>query len=392
MQDCNKNKNRKNKNVVILGSTGSIGKMTLEVIDNIGGYNVLALSTNKNIDLFKHQITKYHPKYVVISDDKEYEKFLKSERDFIARNKIIVFGGDDGLCDVLDCGKIDFVMASIVGAAGLRPIYKALQKGYKVAVANKEPLVIAGDILMKEAHKNKTKIFPVDSEHSAIFQCLLGENVDEVKRILLTASGGPFYRYKKDALKHVTVEEALAHPRWKMGRKITIDSATLMNKGFEVIEAHYLFDMPIDKIEVLIHPESIIHSMVEFVDGSVKAHLGKTDMKIPIQFSFTYPERLTIPDTKLDFARLKSLNFEAVDFEKFPCLGLAFDAIKAGDGYPVVLNAVDEILVDKFLNGKIGFTDIQKGLKKALDSFKPVKIKNIDDVLALDREIRSKKC
>lgn len=376
------------QNLVILGSTGSIGKMTLEVIDRIGGYNVLGLSTNKSIGVLLEQIKKYKPKMVAISDEKECKNFCENHRDLIKKYKLEIFSGDDGLCSILDAENIDFVMASVVGAIGLKPIFKALKKGCRVAVANKEPIVIAGDILMAEAKKHGNCIFPVDSEHSAIYQCLLGEKIDEVNKIILTASGGPFYRYKSSDLKNVTVDQALAHPRWKMGRKITIDSATLMNKGFEVIEAHHLFNMPVDKIDVIIHPESIVHSMVEFVDGSVKAHLGKTDMTIPIQFAFTYPDRKNIENMSLNFAKLAQLNFEEVDYRKFPCLKLAFDCVKAGNGYPVVLNSANEILVEKFLKQQIKFTDISEKLMRILDEFKPVKIETLEDVLDLDERVR----
>ncbi len=378
------------KNIVILGSTGSIGKMTLEVLDHLKEYRVLGLAANGNTELLKSQILKCKPKFVAISDEKKYSEFLKTEKFFIEQNDVTIFGGEAGLVDILDIDGIDFILVAVVGAIGLLSISKAIQRGLKVAVANKEPLVIAGEFLMQECKKHSTQIIPVDSEHSAIFQCLLGENRSEVKRIILTASGGPFYNKSCYDLKNVTVEEALAHPRWKMGRKITIDSATMMNKGFEVIEAHYLFGMPAENIDVIIHRESVIHSMVEFIDGSVKAHLGETDMKIPIQFALTYPKRVLASNERFDFAKLKSLNFEDVDFAKFKCLKLAYECLKNGQDYHVVLNAANEVLVEKFLNEEIRFLDIQNKLNEILVKHKSQKLNDIYDVIALDKETRKK--
>jgi 1-deoxy-D-xylulose-5-phosphate reductoisomerase len=386
------------KNIVVFGSTGSIGKMTLEVIENYPEqFSALALSTNSNIELLFEQIQKFKPKYVSISNIKKFNEFTTSYADMIKKYQLEVFCGDDGLLKILDCAeKIDLVLVAVVGAIGLQSIYKAIKKGFKVAVANKEPIVIAGEFLTAEAKKQNNFIFPVDSEHSAIFQCLIGENSDEVKRVILTASGGPFYKYSIDELKNVSVKQALAHPRWKMGKKITIDSATLMNKGFEIIEAHYLFNMPQEKIEVIIHPESIVHSMVEFVDGSIKAHLGQPDMKIPIQYALTYPNRQSktlnsqSSSNFLNFGQLKQLNFSEVDFTniKFQCLKLAIECLKKGNDYLVILNAANEILVEKFLNEKIEFLDIPKKLNEYLEKHSKIKINSIDEILELDKKTR----
>ncbi|MCP4482700.1 MAG: 1-deoxy-D-xylulose-5-phosphate reductoisomerase [bacterium] len=369
------------RNIVVLGSTGTIGRMTLEVIEQIGDYNIIGLATHSNTKLLKEQVGKFKPDYVCVYDQDASKNFSSD---------IPVFVGDEGLVNLVELDDLDFVMAAAVGAASLRSIYRALELGIKVAVANKEPIVIAGDFLMDIARKNRSEILPVDSEHSAIFQCLKGESTAEVRRIILTASGGPFY--DRADLENVTKAEALDHPRWKMGSKITIDSATLMNKGFEVIEAYHLFGVPLDKIEVIIHPESIIHSMIDFVDGNIKAHLGKTDMKIPIQFALTYPKRNPIADQGLCFESLASLNFKKVDFVKFPCLKMAYAAAEKGAGYPVVLNAANEILVSQFLREEIGFLEITGKLENCLSKFSGEKLTSLEDILALDCKIRNTLC
>ncbi|MDR0676797.1 MAG: 1-deoxy-D-xylulose-5-phosphate reductoisomerase [Elusimicrobiota bacterium] len=392
----------KQKNIVVFGSTGSIGKMTLEVLENfLDEYKILALSANTNLELLKTQIKKFFPKYVIICDKKKCELFLKNDKDFIKKYKLEVLCGEEGLVKVLDISddKIDFAMICVVGAIGLKSIYKCLQKGIKIALANKEPIVIAGEFLMKEAKKHNNFIFPVDSEHSAIFQCLLGENKDTIRRLIITASGGPFYKYNLNELEYVSVTDALSHPRWKMGEKITIDSATLMNKGFEVIEAHYLFDIPQEKIEVIIHPESIVHSMVEFNDGSIKAQLCEPDMKIPIQYSMTYPNRknkILNENTSfceknfIDFQKLKQINFEAIDYNnpKYICLKLAVESLKKGSDYLTVLNSANEVLVEMFLRNKIKFLDISKSLIKILKKHKPIKLKSVDEVIELDKKTK----
>jgi 1-deoxy-D-xylulose-5-phosphate reductoisomerase len=371
------------KRIAVLGSTGSIGTMTLEIISHLK-YKAVALSTNGNVNLLKEQIKIYRPEYAVIYDKKIGEKFLQQEKSFLKKYKTKIYLGIEGLVEVASLKNLDMVVVSVVGAIGLLPVISAIRAGHTIAIANKEPLVIAGKILMHEAKKYNAKILPVDSEHSAIFQCLRGENPKEVNKILLTASGGPFLKYNQKELKNVNIENALKHPRWKMGKKITIDSATLMNKGLEVIEARHLFDMPFEKIEVLIHPESIIHSMVEFVDGSVIANLGPTDMRIPIQFALTYPERKISNLKKINFTEIKSLNFSSINLKQFPCLDMAIQAGKSGESAPVVLNAVNEVVVESFLKGRIHFCDIPKIIHKVLDKHKLIKMKSLEDIITLD--------
>jgi 1-deoxy-D-xylulose-5-phosphate reductoisomerase len=373
------------KRVVVLGSTGSVGINTLKVIESLEDrFQVIGLAARKNINLLEKQIRKFHPKIVALADK-------KSAQELKGRFKSIrVLSGQEGVSEVARLKKADLVVSAIIGASGLIPTLEAIEARKKIALANKEGLVTAGEIMMQEAHKRKVEILPVDSEHSAIFQCLRKERRKKVSRIILTASGGPFLNYSLKKLKSVTPKEALRHPTWQMGKKITIDSATLMNKGLEVIEAHHLFGIDIDRIEVVIHREAIVHSLVEFVDETMLAHLGTPDMRLPIQYALTYPERLSTPLKRLDLIKIKSLTFQKPDTKKFPCLRLAYKAAKLGGTAPAVLNASDEIAVSLFLKKKIGFMEIPKMIEKVLKRHKPIKNPTLNEILKADAWARRK--
>ncbi len=379
------------KNISILGSTGSIGRSTIEVIrHHRDKFKIIGLSAKSNIELLIKQIEEFSPEIVSVMDEETARALRK-------RVNVEVLSGTEGLIAVATHKKADFVLSAIVGAAGLIPTLSAIKLGKTIGLANKETLVIAGKIVTEEAKKNSARIIPVDSEHSAIFQCLENRKTSEVRRVILTASGGPFRGRSKKELQSVKVEEALRHPNWKMGAKITVDSATLMNKGLEVIEAHWLFDLSPEKIEVLIHPESIIHSMAEFSDGTILAHLSRPDMKAPIAYALSYPERLSNIVEPLDFNSLRSLTFELPDREAFPCLDLACTALKEEGTFPAVLNAANEVAVEAFLKERIGFNDIPLLIKKVLDKHQKRPCKTIEDVLEADawarreteKEIRS---
>lgn len=371
------------KAISILGSTGSIGTQTLDVVRNLGNIEVKALSTNKNIDLLEKQIEEFHPKKVAVMDDeKAYE--LKKR----IGSKIEVLKGLEGLCEIAEMDETDTVVTSVVGVIGLIPTFKAIQKKKNIALANKETLVTAGKIIMEEAKKNKVSIYPVDSEHSAIFQCLQGNAHNKISRIILTASGGPFRGKSLKELEMVTVEEALKHPNWEMGAKITIDSATMMNKGLEVIEAKWLFDVELNQIEVLVHPQSIIHSMVEFEDGSIMAQMGEPDMRLPIQYALTYPKRITNNWPRINFRQRNMLSFEEVDLSVFKCLQLAYDALKIGGTMPAVLNAANEVAVDKFLKKEINFLDIAKIIEATMEKHELIKNPSLSDILDVDQWAR----
>ncbi len=366
------------KRLAILGSTGSIGRQALEVIDALpGNLSVVGLAGGRNTALLAEQIAQFQPHFVFHQETKtppptnaEYE-FLSMEE--MARHD-----------------EIDLVVVATSGKWGLEPTLAAVRAGKQVALANKETLVMAGNIITAEAKKHSAHILPVDSEHSAIWQCLEGEK-SKPSKIILTASGGPFLHYSKSELAKVTPEQALQHPSWRMGNKVTIDSATLMNKGLEVIEARWLFDIHIDSVNVLIHPQSIVHSMVEFADGSVKAQLGEPDMRLPIQYALTYPERLANPHLpRLDWASLGQLNFEPPDFDAFPCLRLAIEAGKQGNSYPAALCGADEIAVQQFLAGKIKFTDIPKLVEQALNEHKAITSPSLKEIMAADDWARGK--
>lgn len=375
------------KKISIFGSTGSIGINTLNVIDNlnINGFNVeiVYLSSNSNIDVLTDQINKYKPKGVIINNKESFEK-LKSLK---FSNTEILFG-EEGLLEVASRDDYDILISALVGFAGLLPTIEAIKKGKRIALANKETLVTGGKIIMDMIKKSGAQLLPIDSEHSAILQCIVGENSKEISKLIITASGGPFRKLEKNKFKDVTVDDALNHPNWKMGKKITIDSATLMNKGLEVIEAKWLFDINPENIEVLIHPQSIIHSMVEFTDGSVKSQMGVPDMKIPIQYAITYPVRIHSDFERMDYKNLKDLTFEEPDFEKFECLKLAFDSIVSGGTYPIVLNAANEIAVELFLNSKVKFIEIPGIIKNSLDNHKNLTNFEVSDILTIDKFTR----
>ncbi|HCA42338.1 MAG TPA: 1-deoxy-D-xylulose-5-phosphate reductoisomerase [Bacteroidetes bacterium] len=375
------------KKISIFGSTGSIGVNTLNVIDNLNnnGFNaeIVYLSSNSNFDILTGQINKYKPKGVIINNKESYEK-LKSLN---FSNTEILFG-EDGLLEVASRDDYDILVSALVGFAGLLPTIEAIKKGKRIALANKETLVTGGKIIMDLIKKSGAELLPIDSEHSAILQCIVGENSKEISKLIITASGGPFRKLEKNKFKDVTVDDALNHPNWKMGKKITIDSATLMNKGLEVIEAKWLFDINPENIEVLIHPQSIIHSMVEFTDGSVKSQMGVPDMKIPIQYAITYPERIHSDFERMDYKNLKDLTFEEPDFDKFECLKLAFDSLVSGGTYPVVLNAANEIAVELFLNSKVKFIEIPGIIKNSLDNHKNLTNFEVSDILTIDKITR----
>lgn len=373
------------KKISILGSTGSIGVQTLDVARNLG-VQILGLTANSNIDLFEKQIREFSPKIVSIGNEKLAEELRFRTKDL----KVEIVSGLLGLNRVATIDDVDTVVTSIVGIAGLIPTIEAIRKGKNIALANKETLVTAGSIVMSEAKKHRVNIFPVDSEHSAIFQCMLGNNVKEVEKIILTASGGPFRGKSLKELEQVTLSQALKHPNWNMGSKITIDSATLMNKGLEVIEAKWLFNVSLEKIQVVIHPQSIIHSAVEFIDGSVIAQLGSPDMRIPIQLALTYPERVSNNFSKLNFFEAGSYSFERPDLNSFPCLKLAFDALNAGGTMPTVLNAANEFAVALFLKEKIKFLHIPEIIKLVIESHTVNNNPSLDDIIEVDMWAREK--
>ncbi len=373
------------KGISILGSTGSIGTQALDVIRYTKEYKIMALTTNENIDLLEQQALEFNPKLVAVMD-LEKSIILKSR---LKGYNIKVVSGIEGLIEAATIEGADIVITSVVGMIGLLPTLEAIKSGKKIALANKETLVTAGEIVMKEALKNKVDIIPVDSEHSAIFQGLRCGNREEISRLILTASGGPFRGKNKNDLKNIKVEDALKHPNWSMGRKLTIDSATLMNKGLEVIEAKWLFNVNVEKIEVIVHPQSIIHSMVEYIDGSIIAHLGIPDMRIPIQYALTHPTRIKNQLEKLDFIALKELTFEQPDTEVFPCLQFAYNASKIGGTMPAVLNAANEIVVEMFLNNKISFLEIPEIINEVMDKHILIKNPTLDDILESDKWARN---
>jgi len=371
--------------ISVLGSTGSIGVQTLDVAKNLN-IKVEGLAANKNIELLEKQAWEFKPRIVAVMDENMAEVLRSRLKD----TSIEVAGGVEGLKKVASVEGAQTVVSAIVGIAGLVPTMEAIKNGKNIALANKETLVTAGSIVMAEAQKRKVEIFPVDSEHSAIFQCLMGNNKEDVSKIILTASGGPFRGRKRDELKNVTVKEALKHPNWSMGSKITIDSATMMNKGLEVIEARWLFDVSLDRIEVLIHPQSIVHSMVEFRDGSIMAQLGSPDMRLPIQLALTYPKRLMNGFSKLDLIKNNTLTFEAPDTEAFPCLKLAYEALRIGGTMPAVLNAANEEAVRLFLEEKIGFLEIPQIIERVMTSHTVEDTPDLDDIIKMDLWAREK--
>ena len=369
------------KRLAILGSTGSIGVSTLDIVaEHPDRFQVVALTAGRNMALFEEQISRFCPQIVAVPDQEIAQRL--QERLGPAGPRVLC--GTEGLIACAVESPADMIVSAIVGAAGLEPTLAAIEAGRDVALANKETLVIAGELVMSAVTKAGCRLFPVDSEHSAIFQSLEGHRKSDVRRLILTASGGPFRNWSLDDLQDVTPKHALAHPNWTMGRKITIDSATMMNKGLEVIEAHWLFGVPVDDIAVHIHPESIVHSMVEYVDGALIAQLGIPDMKTPIAYALTYPERLALDLPALDLCRLSQLNFAAPNSQCFPCLGLAYDAIRRGGTTPAVLNAANELAVDAFLQEKIAFLDIPMIIAKVVALHINTAASNLDLILAAD--------
>lgn len=369
------------KRLSILGSTGSIGVSTLEIVaEHPNRFQVVALTAGRNLALLEEQIARFRPEVVAVSDQENAQRL----KERVGPNGPRVLFGVDGLVACAAESPADIVVSAIVGAAGLEPTLAAIEAGRDVALANKESLVIAGELVMAAVVRSGCRLFPVDSEHSAIFQSLEGHRKSDVRRLILTASGGPFRNWSLDDLQDVTPKDALAHPNWTMGRKITIDSATMMNKGLEVIEAHWLFDVPVDDIAVHIHPESIVHSLVEYVDGALIAQLGTPNMKTPIAYALSYPERLTLDLPALDLCRLRQLNFTAPDSQCFPCLGLAYDAIRSGGTTPAVLNAANELAVEAFLQEKIVFLDIPRIIGKVMAQHSNTTASSLESILAAD--------
>ena len=374
------------KKVIILGSTGSIGTQTLNVIKNFReNFEVVGLTAYNNVELLSKQIREFNPKVVAVKDEDKANQL----RENLKKN-VEILTGSKGLQEIVKYDA-DLVVVAVEGIAGLIPTVTAIQRGKDIALANKEVLVTAGQIVMDLAKKKGIRLLPIDSEHSAILQCLKGNDRKEISRLILTASGGPFRGKKKEVLKKVTVEQALNHPNWKMGKKITIDSATLMNKGFEVIEAKWLFDISEDKIDVVVHPQSIIHSMVEYIDGSIIAQLATADMRIPIQYALNYPTRNYIKEVKfLDFSVITQLTFEKPDLETFRCLSLAYEALKIGGTMTTVLNAADEIAVSLFLNKKIEFLQIAEIIEESMKEHNNIQNPTLDDIINVDKEVKEK--
>ncbi len=372
------------KTITILGSTGSIGKQALNVLESLrGDYRLGYLTINKNIEELERQALKFSPHGVVIKEEIFYKEFVAQ-----TRFKGEILCGQEGVLDAASSSENDIVLSALVGFSGVEPTLAAIRQGTDIALANKETLVAAGSIITAAAEKSGSKLLAVDSEHSAILQSLIGENYHEIEKIILTASGGPFLNTNLNEFKDLTVSQALNHPNWSMGSKITIDSATMMNKGFEVIEAYWLFGLGVEKIDVVIHPESIIHSLVQFVDGSVKAQLGLPDMRLPIAYALNYPRRMPFDFPRLDLAEIGNLTFKKPDREKFACLGLAYQAIQKGGTAPAIINAANEIAVEAFLSEKIRFTDIAESIDFALQRSDVITSPTIEEIIFTNHETR----
>ncbi|MEQ8363004.1 MAG: 1-deoxy-D-xylulose-5-phosphate reductoisomerase [Cyclobacteriaceae bacterium] len=375
------------KRIAILGSTGSIGTQALEVIGAHPDYfEVEVLTAQNNADLLIEQSLRFKPNAVVIVNEDHYAKVHEA----LDPKDIKVYAGENALASVVQMDTIDLVLTAVVGYSGLLPTIKAIEAGKPIALANKETLVVAGELITSLAKEKGVNIYPVDSEHSAIFQCIVGEFDNKIEKIILTASGGPFRGMKRSDLETVTKAQALKHPNWTMGAKVTIDSATLMNKGLEVIEAKWLFGLKPSEVEVIVHPQSIVHSLVQFQDGSIKAQLGLPDMRLPIQFAMTYPERLKTDFERFDFTKYPALTFEQPDTETFRNLALAFEALKRGGNMPCVLNAANEVAVAEFLKDNIGFVDMSKVVEECMEKISFVPHPAYDDYVATDRETRIK--
>jgi 1-deoxy-D-xylulose-5-phosphate reductoisomerase len=373
------------KRIAILGSTGSIGTQALEVIAaNPDVFEVEVLTAHHNADLLIEQAKAFRPNAVVIADDTQYERV----REGLMKEPIKVYAGDNALCDVVQMDTIDLVLTALVGYSGVRPTLKAIEAGKPIALANKETLVVAGELITRVAREKGVNIYPVDSEHSAIFQCIMGEFHNRIEKIILTASGGPFRGKKKEELRSITKQQALKHPNWSMGAKVTIDSASLMNKGLEVIEAKWLFGLTPEQVEVVVHPQSIVHSLVQFEDGSLKAQLGLPDMRLPIQFALSYPDRLKSDFQRFDFLNYPSLTFEKPDTETFRNLALAFEALHRAGNMPCVLNAANEVAVAEFLKDRIGFLQMSEIVEECLKKVDYIKSPAYEDYVHTDKETR----
>ncbi len=373
------------KRIAILGSTGSIGTQSLEVIDqNPDAFEVEVLTANNNADLLIQQAKKYQPNVVVIANKEKYPLVLEA----LQNEDIKIYAGEEALAQVVEMETIDLVLTAMVGYSGLIPTYNAVKAGKNIALANKETLVVAGEIITKAAREKQVDLLPVDSEHSAIFQCLVGEYMNPIEKIYLTCSGGPFRGKSLGELQNVTVDNALDHPNWDMGAKITIDSATLINKGFEVIEAHWLFGLPAEKIDVIVHPQSIIHSIVQFEDGSMKAQMGLPDMKLPIQYAMGFPQRIPNKFPRFNFFDYPTLEFETPNTKIFRNLALAFEAMNAGGNMPCIVNAANEVVVDAFLKQKIKFLQMPEIIEKAMERVDFIKNPGLEDLIATNIETR----
>lgn len=381
----NTNEQSRPRRIAVLGSTGSMGTQALEVIAlHPELLQLEIIAANSSADILIQQAKQYHPNIVVVVQEEAYRKV----KEALAEEDVKVFCGEESLCDVCEMDCVDIVLSCIVGIAGLKPAFRTVSCGTPLAIANKETLVVAGELIMRTAKEHNAPVIPVDSEHSAIFQCLAGEHFNPVEKLIITASGGAFRGFTPEQLEKVTLKDALKHPNWSMGPKVTIDSASLMNKGLEVIEAKWLFGMPLEKIDVLVHPQSVIHSMVQFEDGSVKAQLGVPDMRLPIQYALTYPLRLPLPYPRLDFNKYSNLTFETPDRKIFPCLDMAYKASSQGGGMPCVMNAANEAAVKMFMQEKIKFTDIPRIIEHALATAPNVKPQTIEEYIALDAETK----
>ena len=377
----------KKKKIALLGSTGSIGTQALDVIrQHPDRFDAYVLTANNNVDLLAAQARQFRPDAVVIANEEKYDRL----RDLLADMPVKVYAGAQALCEVVEAAPVDMVLAAMVGFSGLRPTVSAIRAGKAVALANKETLVVAGDVITRLAAESRVPVLPVDSEHSAIFQCIVGERRNQIAKILLTASGGPFRTMSREQLSGVGSAEALCHPNWKMGAKITIDSATMMNKGFEMIEACWLFGVRPSDVEVVVHPESIVHSAVRFADGAVKAQLGLPDMRLPIQYALSFPERLPLEGNDgPDLFSLGRLTFERPDVDRFPCLQLAYDAAEQGGNVPCVMNAANEVANAAFREGRIAFPAIAEVIARAMQRVARVASPTLDDYFATDAEARS---
>ena len=381
----NQQQENRPRRIAVLGSTGSMGMQALEVIAlHPEVLQLEVIAANSSADILIQQAKQYHPNIVVVVQEEAYRKV----KEALAEEDVKVFCGEESLCDVCEMECVDMVLSCIVGIAGLRPAFRTVSCGTPLAIANKETLVVAGELIMRTAKEHNAPVLPVDSEHSAIFQCLAGEHFNPVEKLIITASGGAFRGFTPEQLEKVTLKDALKHPNWSMGPKVTIDSASLMNKGLEVIEAKWLFGMPLEKIDVLVHPQSIIHSMVQYEDGSVKAQLGVPDMRLPIQYALSYPYRIDLPVQRLDFAALGKFTFEKPDLERFPCLALAYEALDKGGNATCILNGANEVAVASFLGGKICFTDIPDLIASVLARCPFLAEPSLDDIYSTDFEAK----